>query len=170
MARKGKDTEQEYNLEEDKYNFISNVFDREYVNKDGKNLYWLILDAGNFHNPKVCSEGAGFKLRDLNNTNFSIFNRALTAHCLYVEKGTDSYLMIYWMCIDKNIVDWTGQKIKELWHSLINKKKTGLMIRLDVPCKEDGVESALILAKEFMSELHWTIPLEQLDYIFGKTT
>ena len=70
----GKDTEQKYNLEEDKYNFISNVFDREYVNKDGKNLYWLILDAGNFHNPKVCSNGAGFKVRDLNGAKFSIFN------------------------------------------------------------------------------------------------
>ena len=116
----GKYTEQEYNLEEDKYNFISNVFDREYVNKDWKNLFWLILDAGNFHNPKVCSNGASFKVRDLNNAKFSIFNRTFAAHCLYLEKDTECYLRIYWMRIDKNIVDWTGQKIKELWHSLIN--------------------------------------------------
>jgi len=164
----GKDTEQEYSLEENKYNFISNVFDREYVNKDGKNLYWLILDAGNFHNPKVCSNGAGFTVKDLNNAHFPLFNRTLTAHCLYVEKDTDSYLLVYWMCIDKNIVDWTGQKIKELWHSLTNKKKAGLMIRFDIPCREDAIEDALNLAKEFMTDVHQTIPAHQLDYIFGK--
>ncbi|HHT9138932.1 MAG TPA: exosortase/archaeosortase family protein, partial [Candidatus Wunengus sp. YC60] len=118
----GEDLEPESNLEEDKYNFINKLFDRAYVNKDGKNLYWLILDAGNFHNPKVCAKGAGFKVKELNNTNFSIFNHELTASCLYIAKGVDSYLMIYWICIDKNIVDWSGQKIKELWYSIINKK------------------------------------------------
>lgn len=166
----GKDTEQEWLTEEEKYNFIGNLFDREYVNKDGKNLYWLILDAGNFHNPKVCSSGAGFKVRDLNNTKFSIFNRTLTAHCLYIEKDTEGYLMIYWLCIDKNIVEWTGQKINELWHSLINKKKAGLMIRFDIPCREETIEEALKLAIEFMTDLHRAIPANQLDYIFGKAT
>lgn len=164
----GKNTEQELDLEEDKYHFISNIFDREYVNKDGKNLYWLILDAGNFHNPKVCSNSAGFKVRELNTIDFSVFNRTLTANCLYLEKDAEGYLMVYWMCIDKNIVDWTGQKIGELWYSLLNKKKAGLMIRFDIPCTEDSIESALTLVKEFMVDLHGVIPPGQLEYIFGK--
>lgn len=164
----GSNARQELSEEEKNFGFISDFFDREYVHKDGKNLYWLVLDAGNFHNPKVCSGGAGFKVTELNDARISLYNRTFVARCLYVENDTDGYLMIYWMCIDKNIVTWTGQKIKELWYSLTNKKKAGLMIRFDIPCNKDTIEDALKLAEKFMADLHQVLPADQLEYIFGR--
>jgi len=162
----GREVEQEWNIEDEKYNFISQAFECEYVN-NGKNLFLLILDADNFHNPKVCSNGSGFKVRELNDPELHVLNRTFQAHSLYIEKDTEGFLIIYWICIDKDIVDWTGQKIKQLWFSLINKKKAGLMIRLDIPTKEDHIEDALRLAKEFIEDLGQTISPDQAGYIFG---
>ncbi|MGQ3686338.1 MAG: exosortase C-terminal domain/associated protein EpsI [Candidatus Loosdrechtia sp.] len=164
----GKATGQEWNLGEDKYHFISNILEREYLNTNSENLYLIILDAGNFHNPTVCASSSGFTVRELNSVCFPLLNRTLTANCLYLEGSKENYLMLYWLCIDKNVVNWTGQKIKELWYSLLNKKKSGLMIRLDVPCSNDGIEKALLLAKEFVDNLFSATPPGQLDYIFGK--
>ncbi|MBV6519478.1 MAG: EpsI family protein [Candidatus Brocadia sp.] len=165
----GTDTEaaQDWNSDDEKYAFISQTLDREYINKDGDSLFLLILDAGNFHNPKVCSSSSGFKVTELNDSEFHVLNRDLRAYCLYVEKDAEGFLMIYWMCIDKNIVDWTGQKIKQLWFSLINKKRNGLMVRLSIPTREDSIASALQLANEFLADLGSAIPPEQTEYIFG---
>ena len=163
----GKDVEQEWNIEDEAYSFISQAMDREYVNMDGKNLFLLVLDAGNFHNPKVCSNSSGFKVGELNDLEFHVLNRTFRAHSLYAEKDADGFLIIYWICIDKNIVDWTGQKIKQLWFSLINKKRAGLMIRLDIPTEEGNVEDALRLAKEFITDFGQAIPPDQASYIFG---
>lgn len=163
----GKDVEQEWNREDEAYNFISQAVDREYVNMDGKNLFLLVLDAGNFHNPKVCANGSGFKVIELNDSEFHVLNRTFQAHSLYAEKDADRFLLIYWICIDKNIVDWTGQKIKQLWLSLIDKKRAGLMIRLDIPMKEGSIEDAFRLAKEFIADFGQAISPEQAGYIFG---
>lgn len=163
----GRDVEQEWNMEGEEYNFVSQALDREYVNADGKNLFLLALDAGNFHNPKVCSNSSGFKVIELNNLEFHVVNRTFQAHSLYTEKDADGFLIIYWICIDKNVVDWTEQKIKQLWFSLINKKRAGLMIRVDVPTKEDTIGDALKLAEDFIADLGWAISSDQASYIFG---
>ena len=42
------------------------------------------------------------------------------------------------------------------------------MVRVDVPCKEGGIETALQLAGKFINDLALTIPLETSEYIFGK--
>ncbi|MDN3515613.1 MAG: EpsI family protein [Candidatus Brocadia sp.] len=163
----GRDMDQEWNIEAEEYNFISQALDREYVNVDGKNIFLLILDAGNFHNPKVCSNSSGFTVRELHDSEFQMLNRTVKAHTLYIKKGDEGFLISYWICIDKNIVDWTGQKIRQLWFSLIGKKRAGLMIRLDVPANEDAIEDALRLSKEFVADLAQTIPQDQVGYIFG---
>lgn len=51
------------NLEGEVYNFISRIFARQYQNitRPGEVLSFIVLDAGNFHYPKVCFTGAGFK-------------------------------------------------------------------------------------------------------------
>ena len=162
----GKDIGQEWNLEN-----VTNyhqIFEREYINKDGKNLFLMILDAGCFHHPKACARSGGFKVKELNGTEFHVLNRAVRAHTLYVEKDTDGFLVSYWVSIDRNITDWTEQKVKQLWFALTNKESTGLMIRLDVPCKEDGIENALQIAQSFVAVFGQAIPLEEADYIFGK--
>ena len=70
--------------------------------------------------------------------------------------------------MDKDIVSWTGQKIKELYYTLINKNKIRLMIRLDVPCKEEDIGDAAIAAKKFVEELIQSTPTVQAEYIFGR--
>ena len=128
----GKDIEQEWNLENVSY--YNQIFEREYVNKDGKNLFLIILDAACFHHPKACARSSGFKVKELNDTEFYVLNRTVKAHTLYVEKDTDGFLVTYWVSIDENVTDWTEQKVKQLWFSLMNKESTGLMIRLVLNC------------------------------------
>lgn len=168
----GKDVEQTWDREDGAYNFVSQTLDREYVNSDGNNLFLLVLDAGNFHNPKVCSDSSGYKVTELNDLEFHLLNRDFKAYSLYVEKGTDGFLIVYWMCIDKSIVDWKGQKVKQLWFSLINKKRAGLMVRLAIPAKEDTIHDAIFLTKNFIIDLSQAISPEHAAYIFGtsKTT
>ena len=165
----GKDIEQEWNmeLEDERYNFIGKSFNREYTNTNDDKLFLMVLDAGNFHNPRVCAYSAGFKVRELNDLEFHIQNHLLRAHVLYTSKDKEGFLIIYWICIDKFIVDWTEQKIKQLWFSLVNKKRVGLMIRFDIPTREDNLDNALKLAKEFISDLSNYLPTNDADYIFG---
>lgn len=164
---KGMDTEQEWNLEGEEYNHVSQMLEREYIHKNSKNLFLLLLNAGNFHNPKVCYNGAGFKVRDLENTEFHILDRTFQAHTLYAQNGTEGYLLVYWMCIDNNIVDWTKQKIKQLWFSFFREKSLGLMIRLDIPSSEDNINDSVALAKEFITALSKVMRPEDIPYIFG---
>ncbi len=135
----GIDIRDEWNLEDKKYNFISQILERRYVNAHDKNLFFSILNAGNFHNPKICS----------------------------AQKNTEGFLLIYWICIDKGIVDWTKQKIKELYFSLFNKNRVGFMIRLAIPSTEDTLEDALTLAQEFVRDLYRGLTPKDADYIFG---
>lgn len=164
----GKDISQKLNLNDLRFNFISEIFIRSYINKYGENLILLILDAGNFHNPKVCLGGSGYTARDLPDTEFRINNRAFKAHTVYFEKGKEGIVVIYWICINKKVVDWTRQKIIQLWYSLFNKEKIGLMVRLEVSASPTGTESAVKTAQRFISEISSKIPAEQAEYIFGK--
>lgn len=177
----GEDTAEEINLEDERYYFISEVFIREYSRLDrdsqftGENAYGydallVILDAGNFHHPRVCFRGAGFVMKELNDTELHISGRTINAPTIYAQNGSESLLVIYWICIDKKLVSWTGQKIKQLWFSMFNRKKTGLMIRVDIPVEGDDIESSLATAKEFLNDISQDIPPEQIDYIFGKST
>lgn len=164
----GKNIANEINPDDKRYNFIGEVFARVYFNKYGEKLLFLILDAGNFHNPKVCFGSSGFALKELPNLRLKVLGRDFNARVLYAQKGHEGQLLIYWICIDKKLVDWTEQKIKQLWYSMFNKERVGLMVRLDIPAHEETLDSSLKLAREFISDISSKIPSEQADYIFGK--
>lgn len=163
----GSDIEQNWKLEDEEYSYISQILEREYINENNKNLFLLLLNAGNFHNPKVCYNGAGFKVRELEDTELCVLDRTFKAHTLYAENDTEGYLLVYWMCIDKKIIDWTQQKIKQLWYSFLHEQNLGLMIRLDIPSSEDNIKDALVLAKEFISGLSKVLGTEEVKYLFG---
>jgi hypothetical protein len=76
--------------------------------------------------------------------------------------------MVYWICIDKKIVGWTEQKFIELWSSIFQKKKAGLMVRLDIPTRKGGTDTAIRLAKDFVKDLSRNLTPEQSEYLFGK--
>ena len=163
-----KDISNTLNPNDLRYNFISRFFAREYTNKYYQKLSFLILDAGNFHNPKICFGSSGFKITDLPGQEIKMNNRILKTHAAFYEKPGESYVIVYWICINKKTVDWAQQKLLQLTYSLFNKEKTGLMVRLDIPATVQTTDSALQLAQEFITQIAPEIPPEQADYIFGK--
>lgn len=163
-----KDISNTLNPNDLRYNFISRIFAREYTNKYRQRLSFLILDAGNFHNPKVCFGSSGFKITDLPSQEIKIKNRVLKTHAGFYEKPGGSYVIVYWICINKKTVDWAEQKLLQLTYSLFNKEKVGLMVRLDIPATAQTTDSALKLAHEFITQIAQQIPQEQADYLFGQ--
>lgn len=164
-----KDSSHTLDLRDLRYNFISKVFARTYINRYGEGLLFLILDAGNFHHPKVCFGSSGAKVMDIPDKEFRVGGRKITAHVLYSQKPGESQLLVYWICIDKKLTDWTGQKVSQLYYSMFNKQKVGFMVRLDIPCATpDRIENCLNLAQEFITAVYAELPQEQREYIFGK--
>lgn len=156
------------NKGDDKYNFISETIAYQYVNREEKKLIFIVLDAANFHHPKVCFTNSGFKTRDLPDAVFHVSNRLIKAHSLLTENGSDTFLSFYWICIDKKITyQWIEQKMKQIFFSLFNKKRVGLMVRVDIPLKENNIEGTVNLAQQFIDELFVSMPPVQAEYIFG---
>jgi EpsI family protein len=164
----GEDDAQDERADDARYNFVSRVFSRTYEQTDGTNLVMLILDAGNFHNPKVCFTGAGFKVGDSPSHEFIVRGRKVKAYATSVERSGDHYLLFYWMCIDKKPVDWFEQKAKQFLASLINKKKAGLMVRIDVAVTKSNEEWAYAKIQDFLTALSANMNETDLDYVFGE--
>jgi EpsI family protein len=150
------------------YDFVSESIAYQYTNKEGKNLLFIILDAGNFHHPKVCFTSSGYKIKELTDTEFHLSNQTLKTHTLYTEKGNSTNLSFYWIVIDKDVAhEWIEQKIKQLFFSLFGKQRVGLMVRIDIPSKEYDIEEATSIADQFILDLSQSINPEHADYIFG---
>lgn len=173
---RSRDISNEINTDGDIYNFVSRIFARQYarsiyyslLDKDVEVLTLLILDAGNFHNPKVCYGSSGYKITELDDMELAAGSKKFEAHALSMEKGGEGLVMIYWICIDKKIVGWAGQKALELWTSLLRDKKAGLMVRLDIPARKGNPETSLRIAQEFIKDLSINLTPEQSEYLFGK--
>ena len=157
------------NKQDDRYNFISDIFARLYGTRYGESLLFLVLDAGNFHHPKVCFGSSGFRIDELEDKEFVLPDRKIKGKVLFTEKGDRGFLLVFWISINKKQVDWTEQKFLQLWYSLFNKEKVGLMMRLDIPTTEDRIDPSLKLAQEFLTDIYKDLPEEDRDYIFGKS-
>lgn len=163
------DISDEINLTDEKYNFISNIFARLYSDHYGNNVLFLVLDAGNFHNPKVCFGSAGYKTVELPETELRIAGRPLKAQTVFFEKPDgEGYLVLYWLCINKKPVDWAQQKLIQLRNSILNKRETSLMIRIDVPAEKNSIQDSIETSRDFLSVISSKISPDQADYIFGK--
>lgn len=156
------------NLEENKYNFISDLFARVYQDENGRQLLLLILDAGNFHTPKGCFSSSGFLVKEMQDSVFKTQDKTFKANTLQVQNDDHDTILFYWLCIDKEIVGWIGQKIIELWSTVINKKKAGLMVRLEIPANGENVQNCRDFGQKFLQDLNKTLDLEQRQYLFGK--
>ena len=165
---KSKDISGQLKLQGEQYNFISNVFARVYSNPQGRELLLLILDAGNFHNPKVCYGATGFIANDLPDTQLRVPTKQFKATTVYLTKNNTNLVLTYWLCINKKLVGWTGQKIQEFFYSLLNKKKAGLMVRVDVPTFSNDKENAIRLAQTFITDLSNQHSPGENEYLFGK--
>ena len=162
------DISNEIDLGGKKMNFLGHALAREYDKDNGPLLYLFILDANNFHHPKACIGGAGFDSQDLQDIKFKLPNHTWKAKAIYFQKQNEGFLTIYWICINKKQVDWTGQKLIQLWDSLYSKKKPGVMVRIDITATSDQIEQASQTIQELLTDLATQIPPEQQDYLFGK--
>ena len=156
-------------LKDEVYNFLSKVFARYYVDSADmkKSVFLIVLDAGNFHYPKVCFRGAGFTSEELPQRELNLGHGKLKVHLMLNEKKGERSLSIYWISIDKKIVPtWAQQKIKQLYYSLFNKERVGLMMRVDIPVTKN-IDNSVEIAKNFLNDLYQTTPLQHRDYIFG---
>ncbi len=168
---KGEDVTEilEINTEESSFNFINDAVAFEYVDLQGDNLLFIILDAGNFHHPKVCFTSAGFDIRELGATEFMLPDHTFKAHTLFTERDNNTFLSFYWIVIDKNIAhEWIEQKFKQLYFSILNKERVGLMVRIDIPAREENIGAAMTLARKFVADLNQSLQPEQADFIFGE--
>ncbi len=165
----GKDFSQELDLGDERFNFVSDILARLYQNKYYEQLLLIVLDAGNFHHPRVCFGASGFEIRELNDTVLTVQGRTFKAKTMFTSKNQENFLLLFWMCIDKKNVDWTRQKFTQFWYSLFNKQKTGLMVRLDIPLRDEkDIPHALARAAGFLTQIGQDLPQEQLDYLFGR--
>ncbi len=157
------------NLEGEVYSFISRIFVRQYVYTANPEQYvfLVVLDAGNFHYPKVCFKGAGFDSEELPPREINLQSSRIKVHLVLSKKKNEQLLSVYWICIDKKIVPtWAEQKLKQLYYSLFNRERVGLMIRVDVPLTKN-IEEAFDIAEEFLNDLYNVFPLDYRDYIFS---
>jgi len=162
-----KDVSQTLNINDQRFNFISGILARAYTRSDGASLLLLILDAGNFHNPKVCFGSSGYKITELEDQKIEACGRSIKATTLFADKSQGGYVLMYWLCIDKQITSWTGQKTKELFTSITGKKKAGLMIRLDIPSSNQTIQDATAFGKQFLNDLSQALSPQDIAYIFG---
>jgi len=166
----GKETKDIGNeLEGEVYSFISRIFVRQYVYTANPEQYvfLVVLDAGNFHYPKVCFKGAGFDSEELPPREINLQSSRIKVHLVLSKKKNEQLLSVYWICIDKKIVPtWAEQKLKQLYYSLFNRERVGLMIRVDVPLTKN-IEEAFDIAEEFLNDLYNVFPLDYRDYIFS---
>jgi len=155
-------------LKEDAYNFLGHVFARRYTNASiRKSLAFFVFDANNFHHPQVCFSSSGYEVKPLEDMEIDASGRRFKAHMLFMKKKDASLLVVYWISIDKKITDWTQQKIQQFFYSIFNKKKTGLMGRLDIPAREESLQEAVRAAKDFIPNVSRSMPPEDADYLFG---
>lgn len=165
---RSRDVSEQLNLKDDRYNFINDVFARLYQNRQGEQLLFLILDAGNFHNPKVCYTSSGFAVTDLGKSDFESQGGRFEATALDMQRQDGKIILFYWLNIDKKIVSWTGQKVTEFWASLSNRKKSGLMVRIEIPSRSMSAEEGLDLGRRFIADLSQHLDQEQREYLFGE--
>ena len=140
-----------------------------FSNKGGGEVFLSLLNAGNFHNPKNCYTGLGYK------------SQFEGAYSVKLAKNTtlqfDSYLMLkenndllttYWMCVNGKKVTWLELKLNELICSLTNKESINVLTRIDVPTNPGDTYKALTLTKEFLRDLYGTLDKDRAVYIFGE--
>jgi hypothetical protein len=164
-----KDVSDQLDVKDERYRFISEVFARQYYNSlGGERLLFLMLDAGNFHNPKVCFGASGYGVEDVPDISFTTAaGKTFHGYGVYAGRDTGGTLILYWITIDKKQVNWTEQKLKQFWASLLNKQKIGLMVRVDIPTTPNKIKESIRLAQRFVRTLSHELSPQDHEFIFG---
>jgi EpsI family protein len=146
--------------------YINDYKTIKYVHSNGAVIYLSVLDAGNFHNPRLCFTGSGYEAEEMPDT--ILGTNKVPASTIFFKKNTQSILLLYWMTINQKRVDWTKQKMQQLWYSLINKQRVGLIVRLDIPSEESSLKIMQELAIDLTNQLASSLSAQESSYVFGQ--
>ena len=167
---KSRDVSAQLNLNDRRYNFIGGFVARQYVSDLGESLLFLVIDAINFHHPRGCFDSSGFLVHRLDDLSLKAAGKQWTAQAYFMEKGSASVVVVYWVCVDKKAVNWAEQRLQQLYYSLLGNKKAGFLLRLDIPARKERTDLALATAKDFIQSIGSGIPPEQAAYLFGEAS
>jgi hypothetical protein len=153
----------------EKFTFINKSKQYYFWKKDGSEIYFSLLNAGNFHNPKNCYTGIGYKPRYEGTNNIKLAkNTTLQFDSWLMLKKNNDLLTTYWMCIDGKKVSWLELKLNELICSLTNRKSINVLTRIDVPTNPKDTDKALMLTKNFIRDLYGSLDKNKRFYLFGE--
>ncbi len=162
----GQDIPNDLKIGKGLFGYISGLKTMAY-RANGLTVYFTIIEGGNFHNPKLCFQGAGYQSKDLGTVTYLIGGQTLRTQSVIFKRSGQDILVFYWMCVNKKTVTWTEQKFKEFWASLIGQTKVGFIVRLDIPLNEDEVPLALPFVKDLVAKVYEGVSGEDRALIFG---
>lgn len=138
---------------------------------DGSEVYFTLLNAGNFHNPKSCYTGIGYKPRYEGKDNILLENKNVLQFDTYLMlKENNDLLTTYWMCVNGKKVNWLDLKLNEIICSITNRESINVLTRIDIYTNPADTSKALTTTKDFIRELYETLDKNKRVYIFGKET
>lgn len=155
------------NIRDKRYAFMSKVIAREYRSDLGESLLLLIMDTSNFHNPQICFEGTGFTVNVLPSRDLGVGVGSIRPKLLMTQKGKESTLVVYWMTMDGQPIDWAQGKLKELLLNIFGKKRSGLMCRLDIACQPSSVDVCIDTASDFLDSINSHLNESDTKTVFG---
>ena len=170
---RGQDISVKIDDENPVYNFLSEAFARFYVDRylPSKGVFFLLVDAGNFHHPKVCMRAGGVQTESLAPRIIKVGDedKEIQVHLVLTEEEKRDSLIVYWICIDKKVIQqWIDQKVHQFFYSLFNKKSVGLMVRADIDCSREDIDEGVEYAEKFFSDMYQALPEESREYLFGE--
>ena len=167
---RGKNMSMKIDDENPVYNFLSKAFARFYEDRylPQKGLFFMMVDAGNFHHPRVCMQAGGVRTESLAPRAINVGGREILVQLVLTEGKDSGSLIVYWICIDKKVLRrWIDQKAHQFIYSLFNKKSVGLMVRADIACSRDSIDEGVKYAEKFFSDMYRNFPEESREYLFG---
>ncbi|HPS20790.1 MAG TPA: exosortase-associated EpsI family protein [Candidatus Omnitrophota bacterium] len=171
---RGRNVDSGVNDENPIYNFISKISSKFYYDLylPERGVMFTLLDAGNFHYPKICMRGGGKETTDFAPRTINVGGKEITVQMVLAEDPKDKKsgnLTVYWISIDKKPVkEWIQHKLHQLVYSLFNRKSVGLMVRADIRCTRDNVDDGVKYVEKFFNDLYKDLPQDSREYIFGK--
>jgi len=169
---RGRNIDVEIDREQPVYNFLSKALSKFYYDLylPDKGVFFVLLDAGNFHYPKICMMGGGMKTTDLPQRTIDVQGNKIPLYLILAEGEQSTSLITYWICIDKHLVTrWSEQKIRQLFYTMFNKKSTGFMIRADIICPDGDIDKGVQYVEKFFNDMYKDLPDETREYLFGNT-
>lgn len=163
----GQEVKQDLQLGQGLFSYIGAYQMLKYKHQDGRIIFVTLMDAGNFHHPKLCFKGSGYVAQEHANTLLNLQHKTMSVETTFFKKPRENTLVIYWLTVNQHHVNWTEQKAWDLLFRLLGKKREGLIVRIDVLTGSQGVNQSIEAVKDFTRSLSEHVDENTRLYLFG---